>query len=113
MNYIIGKKFIVNTVVTSGSIQERLALRQHTPRSSTPNDLFKTGAQYTVYYIKPIKENNSMYYDCFFKQDEVENIVNVRFNNTAEADDYIARLSGETNTLKKMRDDATKALTAE
>lgn len=105
MNYIIGKRFKPGYVAPRRSLQEQLARRNtiNTLPDKNTSSLFIPGEEYTIYYIKPSKNtNNETIYEYFFKSSQ-NKIITMQFNNTAEADDFIAQLCSETDNLKSLR----------
>lgn len=119
MIYIHGFKFIYNPArqpVGNASIQQQLALAKKRPmlnptaKNPVFDERFVPGKQYSIARIrKEINENKEeqvVYTFASASGDQPD--INVYFPNTAEAENYIAAMSGNSHSLKEERDAIAK-----
>lgn len=98
MIYIPGTKFkagAAEPVKRGGSLLEQKTKALHSDKGSP----FKEGQIYILYHIKRNLDGSYVYQ--FKKSDE---IIEIPFKNRRVAEDYIARISGQSDTLKSQRE---------
>lgn len=90
MHYIIGTSIIINETVqsSSGSVNITDMRSPKRVRNTTP---FKTGVEYSLYNISPIRD----VFEYMFYSDTIQDTVVLTFGSPSAADNYIAQLRGE------------------
>ena len=112
MHYVIGFTFRAgdtSTIKRGGSVLQQMNQAKLDSKGAI-NTLFETGKDYMLYYIKPLIENNTKKFIYVFINKETKKVFEMNFENTFEADSYIARVSGKTEELKIQRVKSQEAL---
>lgn len=105
MMYVTGFNFIVghnSSGLRSGSLQQQMT-QNRLSDSAAKNTSFQQGNSYTLYYISPFTKDNKRMFKYLFINDSTREKITLEFNNSAEADNYIARISGKTEELSTIR----------
>jgi hypothetical protein len=113
MIYIVDYKFIIGEPqqIRGGSMMEQLA-RKNIPSLSIPDtkEFFIRGGQYRIKHIlMSIVQNNQKIVKYIFENLSTKETLDKDFKSTAEAEDYIAHISGKTAELNQIRSNAIKA----
>ena len=111
MIYVIGTKFTAGTsgVPQGGSVQQQL-MQEKLNRKAAEKTPFESGKEYSIYYIKSFIEENIQKLKYTFLNSETRKTIDMDFPDSAEAEDYIARVGGMTESLKQERSRITKHL---
>ncbi len=113
MLYILDHKFTAgvfqSTPMRGGSVTEQIALnRRHT---KVPVDSgFEPGKVYKLTYISPLRVDGELKVKYLFQALNTGQTIEKIFNDCSAGDDFIARISGETDKLIATRNQIAASL---